>query len=101
MNSNAPEAPPQGYFLVPLAPPMPADGDVIIDLGVLFWRCVWCGFFRPQDRLRRVERGFAFSCPTCRPFTVIPVDVVLSSGEEEDEDEEEELELVAGDVDSQ
>ena len=95
--SIAPEAPPQGYYFVPVAPPPAKDEDVVIMEGILFWKCNWCGLFRAQDRLRRFERGFAFSCPTCRPFTVIPVDIVLSSEDEEDEEVDEELVLEAGD----
>ena len=93
----APEAPPR-VLLVPLAPPPPQDDDIKIDdSGTLWWRCNWCGLFRAQVRLRRVERGFCFTCPSCRPLAAVPVDVVLSSDEEEDEDEESELELEAGD----
>jgi hypothetical protein len=78
-----------------VAPPPPRDEDLDIDdKRVLWWRCPWCYLFRPQLRLRRVERGYCFTCPTCRPLAVVPLDLVLSSEEDE---EDEELELVAGD----
>lgn len=87
---------PQGFILVPLAPPPAQDEDIIIDeLGVLYWRCNWCHVFRRQDRLRRMERGFCFTCPACRPLAAVPLDVLPSSDEEEDE--EPEVELEAGD----